>query len=244
MKGILILYKKEIKDQFSSPMIYMMAGIFSLIMGFLFFNLVLGARELTEVSTTNSVLRPVYGFVNVMMMFFVPILTMRSFSEEFRDHTADLLFISKLKDYEIYFAKFLSSFTSSLFLVSLTLILPVILSFTGYNDWGIVGTSYLGVILCLLAYTSVGIFCSTLTKNQIVAAILSFSFLMGIWLLLLSANLSTNLIVKQLVAYLTISYHFESFSRGAIRSYDLLYFFSFVTIFSYLGLRSLISRRW
>lgn len=238
------ILKKEIKDAFYSPLIYILSGLFCFMMGWLFFNYLEQSKELSTVNIGQAVISPLFGNINFIFIFLTPLITMRSFAEEQRAHTMDLLLTSKLTLWQIVWGKFLAHFVMIFFMLVLTLIFPLILSFSGYNDWGVVFSSYLGIVLSIMAYISVGLFCSSLTDNQIVAALLTFCILLGSMLLVITMNATNNYLLALMVQYMTIPFHYEGFSKGIIRSYSFMYFASFIGFFLMLTLKSLQSRKW
>lgn len=242
--NVIILAKKELKDAFSSPLIYILAGLFSMMMGWLFFNYLLQSSQMTTTTMTQGVITPIFGNVNFIFIFLCPLITMRSFAEEKKQHTLDLLLRSNLTEMQIILGKFISNMAMVLFMLSLTLLFPVILAFSGYSDWGVVWSSYLGVVLCLMAYTAVGLFCSSLTDNQIVASLLTFCILLGSMLLVISVNATNNYLLALIVQYMTVPFHYEGFTRGVLRSYSFIYFICFLAFFFLLTLKSLQSRKW
>lgn len=244
MKRILILSKKELKDAFSSPLIYILSGLFSLMMGWLFFNYLLQSKEMTTTTMTQGVITPIFGNINFIFIFLCPLITMRSFAEEKRQHTLDLLLRSELTEMQIILGKFISNITLVFFMLSLTLLFPIILMFSGYSDWGVVWSSYLGIALSVMAYTSVGLFCSSLTDNQIVASLMTFCILLGSMLLVITVNATNNYLFALMIQYLTIPFHYEGFTRGLLRSYSFVYFATYLTFFFTLTLKSLQSRKW
>lgn len=244
MKVFKAILWRELKEAFTTPMVYVFTGIFSLIMGWLFYNLVLGSQNMSELNMTNSILRPVLGNINVMMMLFIPLLTMRSFAAEYKENTINLYTVSGVSWNRLYWGKFVAMGITSIFLIFPTMIFPLVLSLSGYSDWGVVLLGYLGTVLGILAYVSIGMFASSLTSNMIISAIISFSILFGIVLLVMSASISQNYIVGQMVSYLSFPFHFQSFSMGLMRSYDLFYYVSIIAIFNYLTVRVLDGRRW
>jgi ABC-2 type transport system permease protein len=243
-KKIMLVAKKELKDAFSSPLIYILTGLFSLMMGWLFFNYLLQSREMSTTTMTQGVITPIFGNINFIFIFLCPLITMRSFAEEKRQFTLDLLLRSELTEMQIILGKFISNVAMVLFMLSLTLLFPLILSFSGYSDWGVVWSSYAGIVLSIMAYTSVGLFCSSLTDNQIVASLLTFCILLGSMLLVISVNATNNYLFALLVQYTTIPFHYEGFTRGLLRSYSFVYFLSFLSFFFLLTLKSLQSRKW
>lgn len=238
------LLKKEIRNTLAHPMIYVLSGLFCLIVGWLFFNYLVLAKEATKLSLTYSVLRPIFGNMNFIFLFLAPLITMGAFAEEKKQHTLDLLLQSKLTFGQIILAKFLSSLFIVLFMLSLTLIFPIILAMADYSDWGTVGASYLGIIFSIMCYLSVGLFTSALTENQIIAALLAFCLLLSSMLLVLSASATQNYMLGQIFQYLSVPFHYEVFSRGAIKNYNIVYFASFIFFFSYLTQQSLGARKW
>lgn len=241
---IFILTRKELKDAFSSPLIYVLAGLFSLMMGWLFFNYLLQSKQMTTATMTQGVITPIFGNINFIFVFLCPLLTMRSFAEERKQGTLDLLLRSRLSYLQIVLGKFISTIVMVLFMLSLTLLFPIILAISGYSDWGVVASSYAGIILSVMAYTAVGLFCSSLTDNQIVASLLTFCFLLGSMLLVISINATNNYLMALIVQYSTIPFHYEGFTRGLLRSYSFIYFICFLIFFFLLTLKSLESRKW
>lgn len=244
IKKVMVLTKKELKDSFSSPLIYVLSGLFSLMMGWLFFNYLLQSKQMTTATMSQGVITPIFGNINFIFIFLCPLITMRSFAEEKKQHTLDLLLRSELSEMQIIWGKFLSNTALVLFMLSLTLLFPLILSFSGYSDWGVVWSSYLGIILSVMAYTAVGLFCSSLTDNQIVASLLTFCILLGSMLLVITVNATNNYLLALIVQYTTIPFHYEGFTRGLLRSYSVVYFISFYAFFFLLTLKSLQSRKW
>jgi ABC-2 type transport system permease protein len=238
------ILKKELKDVFGAPLIYILTGLFCFMMGWLFFNYLQQTKELSTANIGQAVITPLFGNINFIFLFLVPLITMRSFAEEQKQHTLDLLLSSKLTLLQIVWGKFLAHFFMICFMLIFTVIFPLILSFSGYSDWGVIFTSYLGVLLSVMGYLAVGLFCSSITDNQIVAALLTFCFLLGSMLLVITTNATNNYIFALMIQYLTIPFHYEGFSKGMIRSYSFVYFSSYIGFFLMLTIKSLQSRKW
>ena len=238
------LVKKEIRDAFGSPMFFVLAGIFCLIVGWPFFNYIVLSKETTKMGLTYSVLRPIFGNMNFIFLFLCPLITMRAFAEEKKQYTLDLLLQSRLSRTDIILGKLISSLTVALSMLILTFIFPLVLAMAGYDDWGTVMSSYLGLVFCIVCYTTVGLFTSSLTDNQIIAALLSFCILFVSMLLVLSANATSNYMVGQIFQYLSIPFHFQIFALGMVKSYNMIYLISFSFFFFHLTHLSLKSRRW
>lgn len=244
MNKINVLIKKELKDAFFSPLIYILTGLFCFMMGWLFFNYLLQAKTLTTATMTQAVITPIFGNMNFIFIFLCPLLTMRTFAEERKQATLDLLLRSELSEMQIIIGKFISNAILVFFMLSFTFIFPLILAISGYSDWGVVGSSYAGVLLSVMAYLSVGLFCSSLTDNQIVASLLTFCILLGSMLMVISVNATDNYLLALMIQYLTVPFHYEGFVKGAVVSYSLVYFASYLCFFFLLTLKSLQSRKW
>jgi ABC-2 type transport system permease protein len=244
LRKIGILVKKELRDAFSAPLIYILTALFCFMMGWLFFNYLLQAKQLTTATMTQAVITPIFGNINFIFVFLCPLLTMRSFAEEKKQSTLDLLLRSELSELQIILAKFISNMVLVFFMIAFTLLFPIILALSGYSDWGVVGSSYLGVLLSIMSYLAVGLFCSSLTDNQIVASLLTFCILLGSMLLVITTNASNNYLLSLMIQYLTVPFHYDGFTKGVLRSYSFVYFASYLGFFFLLTLKSLQSRKW
>lgn len=242
--GIWIVTKKELSDAFGSSLVYVLTGLFSLLMGWLFFNYVVLSTEMTAGTLLQSVFNPIFGNMNFVFLFFAPLLTMHAFALERKQGTLGLLLLSNLTQTQIILGKFLSAILTAGFMLSFTLILPIIMAFAGYSQWSVILTGYFGIILSICCYVAVGIFASSLTDNPVISAVLSFCILMGMMLLVLSANASENPLVGEILSYFAIPFHYEGFVRGAMKSYNFIYFASVTGFFLWLSERSLESRNW
>ncbi len=243
-KGIWILFKKEFKDVFLSPFVYILGGLFCLIMGWLFFNYLLASKEFTTKTIAETVLIPLFGNMNFVFLFLAPLLTMRLISEEKKAQTIELLLTSHLNSFQIILGKLLSSLVMVSFFLSLTAVFPITLALSGYTNWPLVLGGYGGVLLSVMSYLSVGLWASSLTENQVIAALLAFCLLLGLMLLVLTSNATDNFMVAQILQYVSVPVHFESFLRGGIRSYNFIFLFSFSGFFLYLTHLTLESRKW
>jgi ABC-2 type transport system permease protein len=238
------MMKKELKELFASPLIYILGGLFSILMGWLFFNYLVVAQQVGQGTLTDVVMRPIFGNMNFIFLFFAPLLTMHLIAEEKRQHTLELLFMSKLSDWNIILGKFFAAWICGLFLLALTLVFPISMGFSGLKEWGIVATNYWAITMALGAYLSVGIFASSISENMIVAAVLGFCFLLAMMLLALSGQVTQNELLNGILQYFSIAVHYEPASRGAIRSPDVVYYFSMIFFFLFLSTQALNYRRW
>lgn len=194
-------------------------------------------------NVNEMVIAPLFSNIAVIGLFLIPLISMRLFAEEKRQGTIELLVTSPVHDIEIIFGKWLASL---IMYCALLAVLAADFSFLflyGNPDWKPVATGFLGVVLqgaCLLAF---GAFISTLTRNQIVAGAVGFALALVLWILNWTTSFGNSLTV-QVLNYLSIVSHMDSFSKGVIDTKDLVYYISMTFLGLFLTARSLESMRW
>jgi ABC-2 type transport system permease protein len=114
----------------------------------------------------------------------------------------------------------------------------------GIKDFKLIGTSYLAVLMNAGAYISLGMFCSSISSNQVIAGLLSILGIMFLWMITWGGHLNSNYLVAEIFTYIGITSHFERLLRGVLGTQDLIYYFSFIFIFSLLTVKSLGRRNW
>ena len=244
MRAITVLFKREIKAQFSSAMIYILATVFIGLLGHLFFNIFTLANQAQGLTVESAVMRPMFGNINTILIFIIPLLAMKLFSEEKKQGTMSLLLFSPLSDQQIIASKVMVGAVLILFFLGLTLIFPTILFFSGYQNMATVVTSYTGAFLHAICCLMLCCFVSSLTKNSVLAAIMGIFGILFFISFSWTAQTSQNFMVSQIFDYLSLTAHYEPFSRGTVRSYDLAYYASFFGIFWFLTAKSLDARNW
>ncbi len=237
MRNILAIVKKEFRGYFSSPVAYIFITAFIVFSGWLFFR--------TFFLNNQADLRGFFVFLPWIYLFFVPAVTMRLWSEERRSGTMEVLMTLPLKDHEAVLGKY---FGALLFLaLSLILSLPLafVTSFLGDPDEGIIIGGYIGALLLGATYLAVGLFISSITRNQIVAFILGVS--LCFILLMLGESLVTVTLPKAVVplfTFLGLGTHFQSIGRGVLDSRDLIYYLSVIVFFLYSNVRYIERTKW
>ncbi len=234
-KNTWIFCQRELKSYFNSPIAYIVITIFLLISGWFFFNGIFIANQTS--------LRGLFSIVPFIFMFFAPAISMRLLSEEKKSGTIEVLVTLPVRDWEIILGKYLSALILLSIAVLLTLTYALTLSFMGNLDGGAVVGGYLGLILVGATYLSVGVFTSSLTKNQVVAFVVSFVIIFILFMLDKVVMFFPGFLAS-FVEYLSVDYHFSNISRGVIDSRDLIYYFSVIFFFLLLSVRFLESRRW
>ncbi|MCM2350701.1 MAG: ABC transporter permease [Bacteriovoracaceae bacterium] len=250
---IYILWKKEVESYFSSPLAYVLIGLFSIISGTFFFNLLVtytdGIQAIPqhlaqEISFVEEVVLRLFANINFLFLIFIPLITMKLFSEEKRLETLDLYWLSPVREWQVVLAKGLAAFTLILSMLLMTVLFPLIIWGVGIRDFSLLGSSYLAVILNACCYISLGLFCSSLSGNQIIAGLLSILGIMFLWMLTWGGHLNSNYLVAEIFSYIGITSHFERILRGLIGTQDIIYYISFVFMFGFLSVKSLGRRNW
>ena len=227
---------KEIQVYFCSPTAYIVGMMFLAISGFFF------ARRLND-AFPEATLSSFYDGTIIIMVLLAPVLTMRLMAEERKLGTIELLLTSPVRDWEVVVGKYLASLTFLLATIGMTLYYTVLLFVYASPDPGPIYSGYLGLALYGGAALSVGLFCSTLTSNQIVAAVVS----MGVLLLLFFADLASENIggtASTVIGELSIKSHFDDFAKGVIDTKHIVYYLSVIGFFLFMSIRALESRRW
>lgn len=248
------IFKKEMRLYFTTPIAYVVLTVFLLIVGWFFasiFDFFAQASLRTmmnpglggDLNVTDGVLRPLFSNISVIMLFFLPFLTMRLFAEERRSGSIELLLTYPLRDGAVLLGKYLAALSLYALMLALTLAYPLICAYFARLDWGPVLTGYLGLLLLGGAFLAVGIFASSLTENQIVAAIISFGVLLIFWVLGWRAE-SVGGIWGSILSHLSLLDHFDSFARGILDTKDVVYYLNLTVVALFLAFRSLEARRW
>jgi len=230
------IFRKEIRIYFVSPLAYVFLGVFLFLAGLFFY---LGVSMTGEAS-----LRVMLGNLSVALLFLLPMLTMRHFAEERRAGTFELMMTAPVPLWALLLGKWTASVALCLLLLLGTSLFPAILGYYGEPDWGVVGTSYLGLGLCCMAFVAAGLFASSLTDEPVAAGLGGVLVLLPFWLAGQAAEmveLDTARTVLRELAFLT---HIESFSRGVIDTADISWFLLLTAGFLFLTWRSIESRRW
>jgi ABC-2 type transport system permease protein len=246
--------RKEMRLYFGSPVAYVVFTFFLLISGWFFSQIFLFYSDASmrsfvqpqfgqNLNVTENVMRPLFTNMSVVLLFFIPMLTMRLFAEEKKAGTMELLLTYPVRDGEILAGKFLAAAILYLVLLVLTLLYPGLVGYFTRVEWGPILTGYLGLLLVGGTFLAIGLLISSLTENQIVAGFGSFGVLLAFWVIGWGAEFAGGNL-RTLLQYLSITDHMEGFSRGIIDTKDLVYYLSAIALALFLTLRSLESKRW
>jgi ABC-2 type transport system permease protein len=239
MKNILPILKKELKSYFNSPIAYI------LVVTFLVFSSIWVFYLQTFFASNIASLRNFFSVIPIVFIIIMPALTMRSWAEEKKLGTMEVLMTLPFRESTLVIGKFLAALTLLVIMIALTLPLPLLLSQFGSFDWGEILGQYIGVVLLGAAGISVGLFVSSLMANQI------SSFLISLFVLLVLTLISQVNRVFALppwaaaaVNFVSFGHHFSNFQRGLIDTRDLLYYGIVSALFLYLNTKTLVFRKW
>jgi len=227
---------KEIQVYFSNPTAYIVGMMFLALSGFFF------ARDLNDPFPQASLVNFFDG-ATIILILIAPALTMRLMAEEQKLGTIELLLTSPVRDWEVIIGKYVASFVFLIATVALTLYYTILLYVFASPDPGPIYAGYLGLALYGGAALAIGLLCSTLASNQIVAAVVA----MGILLVMFFADLAADNIggtASTIISEISIRSHFEDFARGIIDTKHVVYYLSVIAFFLFMSVRALESRRW
>jgi len=252
LSNIWAIAQKELKGYFASPIAYIVIGLFALMFGYFFYALLvyfdrqamqMAAGGGQSVNVNEQLIRPVFLNANVIFLFVLPMVTMRIYAEEKRSGTIELLLTSPLTDFQIIAGKFAGAMALYAAMLAVTLPHVAVLFWFGNPEWIPIVVTYLGLLLMGGCFISVGLLISSLTKNQIVAVMATFTVFLMLWVINWIASF-TGPTTQAVLNYLSITDHLDDFTRGVIDTKHLVYYVSFIALGLYLTMQSVDSERW
>lgn len=217
-----VIMKRELSAYFTSPIAYIVTGLYLIITGILFFS--------TFYIYNRAELRLLFTYLPLLLSFFVPALTMRVFAEEKRVGSIETLMTLPVTEVQVVTGKYLASFISTLIMIAPTLLYIIPAEVFGSPDYGPIVGGYLGAIFLCASYTAIGIFATSITKNQIIAFFTGFIICIALtmidsFMIFLPAQ------IVSFFSYISANSHFNSIARGIIDTIDLIYFISLTALF-------------
>jgi ABC-2 type transport system permease protein len=235
MRTALVIARRELLAYFISPIAYMVSAVFLLIAGYLF--------SLILIQSQQATMEGLFFNIMVVLIFVVPLLTMRLLADEQKTGTIEILLTAPVRDWEVVLGKYLAAMGMFGVMLACTLYFPFILwRVGGTPDWGPILTGYLGLILLTSAMMAIGTLTSAVTENQIVAAVLGFGILLLLWLIDAAGNIATG--SASVLTYLSLPTHYNDFARGAINLEDVVYYLSVTIAALFIATRMLETRRY
>ncbi|GAH29450.1 unnamed protein product [marine sediment metagenome] len=235
MRNTTTIALREFKSYLASPMAYVVTGIFLVLTGFFF--------QSSPSTYSETSINGFLAWGSILLLLLASVLTMRLLAEERKMGTLELLLTAPVRDSEVIAGKFLGSLGILTVMLALTFYYPILLMWFGDPDIGPIVTGYLGLFLLGCTSLAVGLFASSLTSNQIVAAVVAGGILCALWFLDMAADLLPEAL-GEVISYLSLYYHFPDFMRGVIDTRGIIYYLSITMLFLFLAIRSLESSRW
>jgi ABC-2 type transport system permease protein len=238
-RKVMALAKKELYSWFYSPAFYGIAVFFLLFVSVWFFYL----QRFFAMDTAT--LRPFFSAFPLAFILVIPVITMKSWAEEKKTGSLEILLTMPFSEWELCLGKFLSAYGALFVILALTLPVPLSLLPLGVFDPGVIAGEYAGVLLLGASAVSLGLLLSALSKNQAGAFLGSAVVLMAA-MLANQAGAAAGLpsFLSAAFNYVSLSFHFESFSRGLLDSRDMAFFIVTTGLFLFLNTQVLIFRKW
>ncbi|MGD0947815.1 MAG: ABC transporter permease subunit [Candidatus Binatia bacterium] len=256
MKNAFTIAGKELRSYFVSPIAYVVLTGFLLLGGWFFFNLLARFSFLLSIysamrnpeaqmrlNLNDFVIAPLLHNLSVVLVILVPVITMRSFAEEKRSGTYELLMTSPLSITEIVAGKFLGALGFLIVMLALTGIYPIILLAYGNPEIGVIAAGYLGLLLLAVAFLTVGLLTSSFTENQIIAAVSCLVLLLLLYVISWPAE-TAGPVLGAVLKYVSLTEHFGEMVKGIVDTKELVYFGSVILLALFLTQRSVESVRW
>lgn len=235
MRKVLVIAGKELRSYFVSPMGYVVMVFFLGVCGLIFALTVSHPQAQAD-------MRGMFHTMVFITLMMAPVLTMGLLAQERASGSMELLMTNPVRDWEVALGKYLAAMGLFTGLCILSLEFPLILAKYGDPDWGAILSGYLGLLFCAMAFIAIGLFASSLTSNQIAAAILAAFMLLFFWLIgWLSMSVSQSL--GDVVKYVSIYENFQDFEKGIIDTKPVLFFLSLTAFALFMTVRSLEHRR-
>ena len=246
---------KELRCFFVSPIFYVVGAVFLFISGLIAHLMTVNAGQqavrflqvqntYAQLNLNELVFRSLFYSLDFVLMFLLPILTMRLFAEERKLHTFELLLTSPVGINELISAKYVSVLSIYLGLLSLTILTPILLSFYSSFHWNPILTGYMALALQGGFFLACGVLASATTENQVVAAFLSFGMILLIWLLGGLGSLLGDTTIGNVLSYVSFSEHYDRLVRGLLEAKDIVYYLSGIVLMLFIAHRVVDSHRW
>jgi ABC-2 type transport system permease protein len=257
MRNVFAIVGKELRSYFVSPIAYVVLTGFLLLGGWFFFNLLSrfnlllslylqmqqGGEAANRLNLNDYVVSPLMHNLAIVLVILVPMITMRAYAEEKKGGTYELLLTSPVRTGEIVIGKFLASFLFICIMIGLTGVYPAILMKFGNPETTVIASGYLGLILLATVFVAVGLLTSSLTENQIIAAVSGLVATLLLYIIGWPAETAGD-VLGPLLRYLSVTEHFAEMVRGIINTRSLVYFLSLISLALFLTQRSVESLRW
>jgi len=237
MNRTITLAKKELNSYFNSPLGYLVSSVFLVASGYLFMQGFFISGQAT--------MRGFFALMPAVLIFILPAVTMSSWAEEKRSGTAEVLLTLPLENIQAVLGKFLAAFVFLALLLLFTFFIPLMLGTVSNPDWGLISAGYLGTLFLGAAYIAIGLWVSSVTKNQITAFLSALVVIFIFYIAGSSFILDTMpSVVASIGKNISLATHFNSILRGVVSLKDLIYYISVVIFFIFLNTQAVKERKW
>ncbi|MCP4655944.1 MAG: ABC transporter permease subunit [bacterium] len=246
MNGFLATLGRELRAYFFSPLAYVVLTFFLLVNGGVF-SLIISYLNDPRAAGSATPLKMFFGdtfFFWVVLLMITPLLTMRLLSEERRSGTIEALMTAPVSEAQVVMGKYLAALAFYVFLWLPTLVYTVIIARNSEVDWGPIASGYLGVLGIGGVFLAIGVFGSSFTKNQIVAAVITFAMLLYFFAVAFLDSLVTSDTLKGILGYMNLLEHMDEFGNGVVDSRRLVYYVTTSALFLFLSSRALAVKKW
>jgi ABC-2 type transport system permease protein len=246
VNGILATLRRELFAYFYSPLAYVVLTFFLLVNGYVF-ALIVSFLSDPRSSGSTTPLKLFFGdtfFFWIVLIFVTPVLTMRLLAEERRSGTIESLMTAPVTELQVVLGKYLAALLFFVFLWLPTLVYVAIVARGSSVDWGPIASGYLGVFAIGAVFMAVGVFGSSFTKNQIVAAIVTFAMLIFFFAIVFVESLTQDETWQNVLSYVNLLNHMDEFGKGVVDTRRLVYYLTTVALFLFLSARALENKKW
>ena len=230
------IFKRDLRAYFKSPLGYVYLAAFLLVLNvyFYIYNIYVGSGSLDGI----------FSFIVTMCVFLIPILTMRTFAEDYKQKTDQLLFTAPVRLVGIVLGKFFAALVVFAIGILITVVYLVIVSTWGELEMATVVGNYIAILATAMAFISIGVFISSLTQNQLVACIATVGAFLALYLMDYSYSLMQATWAKNLIYYMSMFRRYDDFASGIFSFADLIFYLSVAGVFVFLTVRMLERKRW
>lgn len=258
MRKFLAIFNREVKSYFSSPIAYVVIGLFLLIAGIFFYLIVSNFVQMCmqadmqaqyykmappKLNVNMMAIRPLLHNISLFALFFLPLITMKLYSDEKKSGTIELLMTSPVSNLQSILGKFCAGALLYVVMLGFTFVYMILLFSFGNPEFWPIMIGYLGLLLLGLTYVSFGVFFSTITDNQIIAAVSTVAFILFFWAIGWVSGFVSPEMGKALSGFSLIE-HFEDFSKGILDTKHIIFYVSFIFMGLFLSFVSIESSRW
>ncbi len=233
---MLAILRRELKAYFASPIGYIFLAVFGVFAGLFFF-----AACLT---TQTANIAAVFSSMFTIVLFLIPILTMRLLSEDRKQKTDQALLTAPINLLGLVMGKFLAAVILFAIALSVTFVMMLVLAAFGNAEWPVFFANFFGMLFMGAALIAVGLFISSLTENQVIAAVASFAVMLSLWLLDGIASMVSNPILQTVFASISFARRYDEFTMGLFDVSNVLFFVSVIAVFVFFTIRVFEKRRW